>query len=178
MIGKRSNIDWSQHEYQVYREEYVCIYELEKKDTIDGRIKFINSSGILAVTGSYGNWIFCREFHPSSGGKVSDEYWEEKARIASCQKLYKWDRRTAEKQLKEAEVAARYEDEKEDEEFYQLMQNYCDEGEHMYWANADELKPKYLDWECVPEGLKRDVWLDVIFDAFDEMCRREGEKAK
>ena len=42
---------------------------------------------LCVVTGDVGNWMFCREFHPSSKGHVSDYYWVEKLQMSSSQIL-------------------------------------------------------------------------------------------
>ena len=82
----RTKIDFSKHKYSVSRpDDNVAIYQLKIPGTRMHQFTFINACGILAVTGDYGNWIFCREFHPASKGFVSDYYWLEKLEAGSCQ---------------------------------------------------------------------------------------------
>ena len=94
-MKKRTDIDFSKHEVIITKLDNVVepcvIHYLKLPDTRMNSIKFINCGGVLSVTGDYGNWIFCREFHPSEKEYVSGSYWEEKLRIASCQDPYEYD---------------------------------------------------------------------------------------
>lgn len=96
--NKRTDVDFSKHELSVIKESDNCIiYVLKIPGTVVNMIKFINVDGICAVTGDFGNWIFCREFHPAAKNYVSDGYWLEKLRTSSSQKPSKYDsERTAE----------------------------------------------------------------------------------
>ena len=99
MIGKRTEIDFSKHEVIVQKNDLVSIYYLKKPNTVIDSIKYINCEGIMSVTGDYGNWIFCREFHPNERGGVSDGYWIEKLKIASSQEPLEFDKESTEKEL-------------------------------------------------------------------------------
>jgi hypothetical protein len=87
MVGSRSKVDFSEHQVNEIHSDNCKIWDLKKPGTNIYRVRFINSSGIMAVTGDLGNWIFCREFHPSADNqeKVSDGYWCEKLKISSTQ---------------------------------------------------------------------------------------------
>ena len=89
-----SSLDFSKHVVTVEKQEGLLIHTLAIPGTITQSVKFINTQGIMAVTGDYGNWIFCREFHPSPTGSVSDSYWCEKLRISSRQDPYEFDSNT------------------------------------------------------------------------------------
>jgi len=85
LLKKRTALDFSKHEIIVVKENGLLIHHLKIPKQWTNNIKFINTNNILAVTGDFGNWIFCREFHPSKDGYVSDGYWHEKLNIASTQ---------------------------------------------------------------------------------------------
>ena len=73
---KRTDVDFSKHDLTIIKRENYLLHDLKSPDfDYTERVKFINIEGVLVVTGDYGNWIFCREFHPSSQGYVSDNYW-------------------------------------------------------------------------------------------------------
>lgn len=38
-------------------------------------------------------------------------------------------------------------------------------------------KPNDLDYECLPNGKVIKWWLQVVFDAFDEICHRLKSKS-
>lgn len=84
MKGKRTNINWQDHNVKYSESDNAKIWTIKKPDTAWDSVIFINSCGIMAVTGDYGNWIFNREFHPE-GDKVSECYWLEKLSISSEQ---------------------------------------------------------------------------------------------
>jgi hypothetical protein len=62
MKGKRTGIEFGEHEVLVTKTEECLIHYLKKPNTISDSIKYINVGGILAVTGDYGNWIFVENF--------------------------------------------------------------------------------------------------------------------
>jgi hypothetical protein len=72
-VGSRTNFDFSEHELIITKSDGLLVHTLKHKDYNKMyRFDFINTNGIMAVTGDYGNWMFCREFHPSPDGGVSD----------------------------------------------------------------------------------------------------------
>ncbi len=101
MNNPRTNINWNKYEVVKIELGGVLIHRIAKPDTRQCSVVFINTEGILAVTGDYGNWIFCREFHPSKDGFVSDSYWVEKLKIPSTQKPTDFDPEGTEKEIKE-----------------------------------------------------------------------------
>ena len=168
---KRTQTDFSKHELTVKSQEGLLIHHLKIPDTIARNIKFINTNDILAVTGDYGNWIFCREFHPSAEGYVSDQYWIEKLRICSCQEPMEYD----------AEATAEAIQEQLDDPDADL-----DEEEKLYYSDClsvvdDELEYTYTAYREMPGNMiaedvifykKNRDWIDVVFDGFEEICRR------
>lgn len=169
----KTDIDWAKYELHVTKNDAVLIHDLKKPDTAHGRIQFINICGIMAVTGDYGNWIFCREFHPSKDNYVSQRYWLEKLQIASCQKPVNYD---ADETTKIINERLSKEDLEEDErEWLEDCLGHVYEGEFWYTSWMIDNKPKWMDNEGLPIGEKINPWLEVIFDGFNEICRRMSD---
>src|SRR3989344_2189435 len=85
-IENRTGVDFTKHELIVTEQEGLLVHRLKHPEyTYMNSVTFINTNGIMAVTGDYGNWIFCREFHPNDKEGVSGGYWLEKLKIASSQ---------------------------------------------------------------------------------------------
>ena len=136
------------------------------------RVRFINSCGTLTVNGDFGNWVFNREFHPSKDGKVSRGYWDEKLQIASVQKSHKFSTKQT-KELLAGFSKQLKEDGYEDVNEYwieDLESSVYDELDYTYIAYRQN--DSDIDYESIPFGEKRHVWLDIIYDAFNEICRR------
>lgn len=179
--GKRTGIDFSKHELLVTQNEYVNIWHLKIPDTIHNNIKFTNVSGVLVVTGDFGNWIFCREFHPSADGYVSAGYWDEKLQISSVQKSHIFDTDETKKQINE--FVSTFEDSfgqemNEDEtDWVESLRSSVDD-EHKYIYTAYRENPSSIDYESIPFGKVRHRWLDIIYDGFDhicQLCKEHGE---
>lgn len=176
MNGKRTGIDWSKHEVIVTKQDGLLIHHLKRPNTVIANIKYINTNGIMAVTGDYGNWIFCREFHPSDDGFVSDGYWKEKLVIASTQKPDEFDEDETRNSL-EAYLADTDDplDEKEKEYIEGCLNALCDgELDYTYYAYRNGVG-RFNDGEYVPFENRTKRWLAVVFDGFDEICRRMKE---
>ena len=149
------------------------MHELKLPETLENSVKFINAGGIMAVTGDFGNWIFCREFHPSVQGYVSDDYWCEKLQIASRQNSYFFDTDKTRATLKEKLQEFEDNDELdfEIEEYIHTCINYADdEIEYTYYANWNI--PSDFDRDFVVFEKSISNWLLTIFDAFEEICSR------
>jgi len=190
MRDKRTNIDWSKHEVIVTDTPEVKIWYLKKPGTMHDSIKYINCDGILAVTGDYGNWIFCREFHPDAEGGVSDGYWYEKLQISSTQNGMDFDPEETKKELK-AKIHEYLEDngkewtevidedgDTDDEvfEYYLRCIEKCDESLFDYEYYAYREFPPDLDYDDVVVYKDYKYWLKAVYDGFDEMCRRLKEE--
>lgn len=177
MKGKRTDIDFSKHEVLVTEVEGLLVHYLKQPGTITNCIKFINTNGIMAVIGDFGNWIFCREFHPSKEGGVSDGYWKEKLGIASTQKASDYSPRQTEIRIKEAinggmeEYGYKGDKLKQVKEFLTECLRYVD-TEWEYVAYAYHNSPGFLDAEEIPFEKETKPWLLAVFDGFDEICRR------
>ncbi len=168
---RKTDIDFTP--YIVTVEKYgdeVLIHKFKKPNTTIGSVIFINTKNIMAVTGDYGNWIFCREFHPSADGYVSVGYWLEKLRISSSQEPCEWDEEYIEKEIKE-----RLKEEDIDEErkqYYEDLLNHIGDGEARYMVYAYDNMPDGMDCESIPCSKRLNYWLEAIFDIFNEICRR------
>ena len=171
MKGKRTGVEFQDHVLTVKRCDCTVMYHLKKPDTICDNVKFINTNGILAVTGDYGNWIFCREFHPSKDGRVSDHYWCEKLQNSSTQKPYEFD---GEATRQEIDEMLRDDEELTIEEKDYLLECKDQSHESEFWYNsyAHGNLPNGRDHEFPPCEEKITEWLQVVFDAYEEICRR------
>jgi len=180
----RTSVDFSEHELHVTKTDEILIHHLKKPNTIIRNVKFINTQGIMAVTGDYGNWIFCREFRPSAGGSVSDGYWVEKLTIRSTQqgRLFSTEdtREVIQAGLDGELEEYGYEGDKLllAKKFYEELLEHVDLFEHEYLAFAHNSLPDFMDHESVPFQQVVHPWLKAVFDAFEEICRREKEKGE
>lgn len=173
-MGRRTEIDFSKHELKITKLEGVLIHEFKKPDTCECMLVFINTCGVMTVTGDFGNWVFCREFHPSGKEEgISRGYWDEKLEIASVQKPSKYDEEETLSCLNEfkesfSDSYGREMSEEELEWVDQLENNVDDEFEYTHLAYRD--KPNDIDYESVPFGKKRHFWLDAVYDGFEAIC--------
>lgn len=172
----RTKIDFSRHEVKVTEYDGVLIHKFSLPNTIERSVTFINTCGVMTVTGDFGNWVFDREFHPSKGGKVSNSYWDEKLQIASeSQKSHEYCPKETLRLIRNLrdecdEYFGRSLTEEETEWFEDLENNVTDRLEYEYVAYRN--KPSIVEYEWVPYGKSRHVWLDAVYDAFDAMCEK------
>jgi hypothetical protein len=189
MKGKRTKKDFSKHiltETHLKDEQTgynLDLWELKVPGTSWYKVTFINSCGVLTVTGDYGRWSFCREFHPSAEGGVSDGYWCEKLRMDSTQTSSKYDAEATKKELRKwirtelKDYGLQGEDLKQTKEFFQeLIDIADDELEYTYKAYRD--CPIDIDYEYIPFVKEIHPQLKIVFDAFDEICRRMKKSVK
>ena len=183
---KRTQVDFSKHELiiiddKLSNDKYgnIVIHDLKIPDSIMNRVTFINTRGICIVTGDFGHWTLCREFHPAADGHISDSYWLEKLRISSTQVLCDYDSEETEKTIQEEidsgleEYGYEGEQLKELKEWYKsLLDHTCDEADYIYHAYYDCYRPNILDNESIPLDKKVNIRLKIIFDAFEEICSR------
>jgi len=175
---RMDTIDFSKHVVTETLTDEIKIWEFADPNTNIYGITFINCKGIMSVTGDVGNWIFCREFHPSAEGYVSDSYWCEKLTMTSSQNPYEFDSDATEKHINEL-----LQDEDEDlteegKEYLQGCLNHVGYSEFEYDTFAYNNFPDDWDAESVPKCKKIQVWLLIVFDAFDEICRRMDKESK
>lgn len=175
MKGKRTGIEFEEHELIITEEDGLLVHYLKKPDTIYDNIKFINTNGILAVTGDYSNWIFCREFHPGADGGVSDYYWIEKLRIASCQEPEKFDSDETQKEIEKMLLEEEDLTPEEKEYLEECLSRVDDQFDYEHYAHRENCG-RFQDHEYVPHCKKIKNQLLVVFDGFDEICRRMKEE--
>jgi hypothetical protein len=178
MKGKRTGVEFDKHELIITKQEGLLIHYLKKPDTLCKAIKFINIEGALVVMGDYGHWMFCREFWPSEEGSVSDGYWLEKCDMEGQE--YDSDVTAAELQagIDGGLAEYGYEGERLEEaiKFYKDCLGYSDtEWEYTAYAHGSN-KPGFIDHEDVPLCKRTKQWLRIVFDGFDEICRRMKEE--
>ena len=174
---KRTDKDFSKYVLEEIRpNDDILVYKFGVPDKYCGSLVFINAYGVLSVTGDYGNWIFCREFSASPDGYVSDGYWCEKLRIASTQKPSDYDHEATREEIKE--MLNEEDIDEEDKEYLEDLLDHLDEGEERYLVYAHDNLPKGRDHEFVPLRKKLNPWLEVIFDAFEEICERKSMSEK
>ncbi len=166
---KRTNVDFSKHILTTIIDDNVSIYKLMLPNTRMDSVIFINSCGVMSVTGDFGNWIFCREFHPSPKNKVCSGYWDEKLINSSSQKSHIYD---PEATLIEINNYRDNEELTEDvvDWLDELESNVNDYYNYVYVAYRET--PDSIEHEYVPFREKRKIWLDIIYDSFDEICDR------
>ena len=168
----RVKIDWSTHQLDIVKNDEILIHDLNVNNSSFLRVKFINTQGVCVVTGDFGNWIFCREFHPVKGAKVSDAYWIEKC----SQKGRVYDpESTGESIINEIkDVKKDYDNYKEPDtiiDYYEGCLRYSDDY-YAYTDYAYNNMPSFLDIYDVIIVEKTKHRLEIIFDAFEEICNR------
>lgn len=184
---KRTTWDFSKHTHRVeiFKSEEgneIRVDHFQEGNKSCGYIKFVNDDRGLSVFGDFGNWIFCRPFYPSKEGFVSDGYWNEKLKISSSQEHAKYDSEATEKELRQMiksglkEYGYRGEELNEVKEWFKDLLYYVDdELEYTYHAYRGD-NPTNMDYEYIPFCKKGSYRLEIIFDAFDEICNRIDEK--
>ena len=159
---KYSSVDFSEHKLIIKDNSYT----LKKKDTIIESITFTNICGVLLITGDFGIHTFIREFHPAKGGRVSTHYWCEKYNGDPDEYCPKATEEIIGEELRDTE-------EQELIEYYSKLLSVTNLSEWEYISYAyNEYKPIWVDAEDVPFGKKIKPKLLIIFDAFNEICKR------
>ena len=182
-MKKRSDWDFSNHTHKVeiFKSENnneVRIDHFRNGDSEMGYIRFVNDDYGMTVYGDFGNWVFCRPFHPSPDGYVSEHYWIEKLQISSCQEPYTYDGEETAKEIQKLidngleEYGYEGDDLEKMKEWYNDLLDYTeDEIEYKYHAYRDSFSPDF-DYEDIPYCKELSVQLKIIFDAFDEICKK------
>jgi len=179
---KRTDVDFTKHiviETHFKNDIHnIDIWDLKLPDKeYTHRITFINSCGVLTVKGDFGNWVFNREFHPSKKGYVSGGYWDEKLTLLSEQKSHKFDTDNTKELINEFKEQYLEDDNQDDDVLNwieDLENSVYDEYDYIYVAYREN--PSSVETENVPFGEKRIFYLDVVYDAFDELCKRMNDE--
>ena len=182
-MKKRTKIDFSKHEHRIEifknGDKEIRVDHFQVGTSNMNYIQFINTDRILTVTGDFGNWVFCRPFIPRGGGIVSDSYWLEKLKILSTQEPGKYDSKETKKEIQdlidhELEDYDYEGDElKELKEWYSELSTHTEEEyDYIYHAHYHYDIPSNIGHENIPFCKELNIWLNIIFDAFDEICER------
>lgn len=170
-------VNFDNHILTIIKEsENTTIYDFKIPNTVCERIKFINTNGLLVVTGDYGNWLFCREFHPSPTGSVSSHYWVEKMQYASCQDPKEYSAEDTAEDIQER--LNELEEDGYTGEQLQAMRSYYEDclrnvDDFYEYIQSARDYPSFVDSEGTMIIRKRlNIQLEIVFDAFDEICRR------
>lgn len=191
---KHSDWDFSNYLLEIKKDNLCTIHTLTLRDSGIGRTSFINANDRLFVTGDFKNWVFCRCFVPSAKGYVSPSYWVEKATILSEQECKEFDPEETEKELQEklelyifeeydespAKFLSDYDFGSDDTIDYLqgCLERVYDHEDYQYFAYRE--LPNDWDCESVIYCKKIKQQFLIIFDAFNEICKRleEVEKIK
>lgn len=177
-MKNRTCVDLSKHELIEEISDVAKIWGLKNANSCYQKVNFINIDGVLLVTGDYGRWTFCREFHPGGEG-VSDSYWIEKLRYNSEQNPYNFSGELLKKQIDEyvLELIDNNLDDfssddciKKEIQFFREMKDECFDSESEYIEYVKANAPHWI--ESIPMGQEINIQLLVIFDYFDEICKR------
>lgn len=175
-MKRRTNIDFSKHELKITELNGVLIHEFKIPGTRNCMLVFINTRGVMTVTGDFGNWVFCREFHPfaNNDSGVDSGYWDEKLQISSVQKSKKYDTDETIKRIKDfkesfIDTYGREMNSDEADWVERLELSVYDENEYIFAAYRE--RPESIDYESVPFAQKRHFWLDAVYDGFEAICQ-------
>lgn len=176
MKGKRTkHLDFKDHVLTITKSEGLLVYTLAVPNSSIDSIKYINTNGIMAVTGDYSNWIFCREFHPGPDQYATDSYWKQKLKNSSCQEPAKYDGERTHMAIQELLSEDDDLSAEDKEDLKELMKYTDDEFEYTYQAFRESGLSKRWDLENIPFVKTVDYHFLAILDGFDEICRRLKE---
>ena len=181
MKGKRTGIEFDKHELIITKNGGLHVHHLKVPDTLCRNIEYINIRGMLIVTGDFGDWMFCREFTPHSTNQdVSDSYWIEKLEMSSTQKGGEYSPEDTQKEI-ERKIDEVHECGYSDDDILDVVEYYYDckyhsdsEWEYVAYAHGSN-KPNFIEHEDVPFVTETKHHLLIVFDGFEEICRRLRE---
>lgn len=175
-MSNRTNTDFSKHQLDIKKKEGISIYRLHLNFSHSKSVVFINANGVMAVTGDYYNWIFCREFNPEKEVQVDDRYWAEKLEINSGQKAYEFSPTQTVDMLNEYinDADEYWNEEKANEvrEYYQgCIDNVGQDGnEYQYYALTN--LPSFLEPGQIAYETELKYGLRFIYDAYEEVIAK------
>lgn len=169
----RTNTDFSKHVIGHLKTAEIEQFYFHKPGTRIESVCFTilntDQAANLVVTGDFGNWIFCRRFHPDTDAKVSEGYWCEKLRMYSNQHSHVFCGETAQNQIREMMADPDAEITAEEWDWLSRLNEAAEEGEWQYHATAMEY-PDTFEAENIPRGLRLDYSLEAVFDAWEAMA--------
>lgn len=185
--GKRTGVEFGAHDFTAEScatpNAAISCYLFKIWNSSAYQVRFVNAYGLMTVSGDWGNWVFSREFHPSSkNGGVSDNYWIEKLKTASSQDPYELDEEETRKELESwLDGTHEYFDEErpltpgEFEYLHDCLYALGDsELQYAHVAHFENVG-RFKDHDRVPLVKKPKYALQVIFDAWDCIVERLKE---
>ena len=149
------------------------VHWLKKPNTICGNVKFINIKGdVLVVVGDYGNWVFVGNFTRQKMGMFVIDIGLKKLKNSSTQNPYTFDPEEAKSEIDD--LLKEHEWSHEEIEFLNSLRQASDLTEGEFVAACYNYPPGF-DTEMMPTGKVYDHSLLVVFDAFEEICKRLSE---
>ena len=156
------------------------IWDLKLPDSeYRNRIRFINSCGTLTVNGDFGNWVFCREFHPNAEdyNNIFSGYMTEKLHIHSEQTSATYDSERTLEAINEFEKQLIEEGKLENdiEDWIDVLKNNVyDRIDYEHVAYRDT--PDNIDYEEIPYIETIHPRLVIVYEAFNELCKRQKDE--
>lgn len=169
-------VDWSKHVVVKEQIDFCTIHTLWIPNSSFNMVRFINAGGICAVTGDFGNWIFCRQFIPHWGQYCDPSYWDEKLQIASQQKAHQYDPYKTDEAIKRRMNSSTCDP--VERRYLNEVMEYVHENEMMYTIQAYNNLPDGYDHDTMIIEKSRHHWLDVVYDAYNEIVKRITNEAK
>lgn len=177
-VKQKTKIDFSKHEVKTIWENGILIHDFRDPSTPYCGLTFINTCGVMTVTGDFGNWVFSREFHPcpdfDNGNGVSRNYWDEKLESNSVQSAMVFDTDATEKAIRRfrKEFKGIYDRKmtQEERDWLDDLYNYTRE-EWRYIYHAYYFRPFSIDAEDVPIGKIRNKSLEAVYDGFNALSK-------
>jgi hypothetical protein len=168
-MKQHTKIDFSKHILETKDLGDIQVYTFKLPDSdYKHKVVFIVGEGVTTVTGDFGNWVFCREFHPRGTEYISRGYADEKLEINSVQKSSKFDTDRTVELIKQFEEEYLEELDEETKDWLEQLDNEAsDEVEYTRIAYREQ--PRWVDYDEIPFGEIRHPWLDAVYDAFNAM---------
>lgn len=187
---KLADIDFSNHKLEIKEDKLTTIHSLIHPEyDVMFRVNFINVMDRLLITGDFGNYVFNRSFYPNEENYVSVSYWNQKligeAHELEFNEIVK-DLEEALDKYVENKMEEEPDEDCEDKDEY-IMMNSDDVMD--YYEKCIELAEnrddsyKFFAYNDYPDDLAEDYGdvvihektlerLRIVYDAFNEICRR------
>lgn len=183
-IGRRTKTDFSKHTHTCKKlvddDTTAQIDSLQVGDSLHGAVHFVNTPFGMSVYGDYGNWVFNRRFIPNNKGEsVSDHYWIEKLQLnAQGLEFWEYDKELNKEHLEELkeEIPSYGLSEDSEEEAMEWVDDLLWHLEDEDWVSYTNIvyheTPPCMQGENLPIYKAIPIRLQVVFDAFEEICNR------
>jgi hypothetical protein len=177
----RINFDKHIHTVDIFKNnewQEIQVDRFARPNSHTHSMTFTNINWVMIVTWDWWRWSFCRNFYPQKWGTVSDWYWFEKLINSSTQSVSHFSTEKVEKEInflinEWLEEYYEWEDLQKAKERYKELLRYTEnETEYIYEAHYGYNRPDFIEHEEIPNWHEIDFWLEVIFDWFEEICKR------